>query len=158
MTFFCLKPIFWIHYLTVPLEYLIQTLVLTGPLCSALTSTPYSDATTSRVAHMLDSAAAVGALASPSCPTRGAGGGVAAAASCRSIVATWEVMCCLTLLYGKYRFERAARLKFAATRGRGPVKDAWPPAPVAVQVLIYAAVYLQVASAVWAWLGCGPLA
>ncbi|KAI8470067.1 MAG: hypothetical protein J3K34DRAFT_421648 [Monoraphidium minutum] len=106
---------------------------------------------------MLDAAAAVGALAAPACPPRDGPDAAPAAASCAGMVVAWEVAWCLSLLYGKYRLERAARLKFAAALGWGPVRDAWPPAPGLVQALVHASVYVHVLSALWAWLGCGAL-
>jgi hypothetical protein len=36
------------------------------------------------------------------------------------------------------------------------MRDAWPPAPPLVQVLVHLAVYTHVLSALWAWLGCVP--
>jgi hypothetical protein len=68
----------------------------------------------------------------------------------------WQLLCCGALLYGKYRLERAARVKFAAAGGWGAVRGAWPAAPRGVRVLVHAAVSLQVVIAVWAWLGCAP--
>jgi len=151
------KPLFWLHYITIPLEFVLQTLLLTRPVCAALTSTNYGRATTDGIAQALDAATATGALAAPACPGRGGPGGASAAASCAGMLVAWQVLGCATLLYGKYRLERVARIKFAAACGWGPVGDVWPPAPLVVQAVIHAAVYLQAAAALWAWLGCAPL-
>jgi hypothetical protein len=126
-------------------------------VCRALTSTPYGAAATDAIARALDAATAAGARAAPSCPGRGAPGGASAAVSCAGMVVVWEVMACGLLLYGKYRLERTARIKFAAECGWAPVKSVWPPAPWAVQAVVHAALYLQIAAALWAWLGCAPL-
>lgn len=158
VTVFCLKPVFWVHYITIPLEFLFQTLMLTRPVCASLTATQYGRDTTTRIAKLLDSAAAAGAIAAPSCPPRGGEAGVSAAASCGGMMLTWQVVCCLTLLYGRYRLERGTRLKFAAASGRGPVQDNWPPTPVTVQVVMHVALYTHIASALWAWLGCSSVA
>jgi hypothetical protein len=61
------------------------------------------------------------------------------------------------LLYARYRVERSARRKFAERRNYGRVPDVWPPVPAPVSALLHAAVALQFAAAVWAWLGCAPL-
>ncbi|GBF99147.1 hypothetical protein Rsub_12114 [Raphidocelis subcapitata] len=161
-TVFCLKPLFWVHYITVPLEFAFQTVMLTQPVCAALTATPYGRETSLSAARLLDGVAAAGALAAPACPARGGGaagaaGTADAAASCASIMVAWQLLCCGALLYGKYRLERAARVKFAAAGGWGAVHDAWPAAPRGVRVLVHAAVALQVGIALWAWLGCAPV-
>lgn len=153
---FCVKPVFWVHYITIPLEYAFQTATLTAPVCATLTAAPYGRAVTLRAAALLDAAAAVGALAAPSCPPRGGPGGAPAAAACAGMLRSWEVACCAALLYGKYRLERAARLKFAASMGWGPVRDPWPLAPPLVQVLVHVSVLVHVLCALWVWLGCAP--
>jgi hypothetical protein len=157
-TLFCVKPVFWVLYVTIPLEFLMQTLVLTRPVCAALTATPFGRAATDAVAASLDAATAAASHAAPDCPSRGGGPrGAGAGASCAALMVSWQALMCCVLLYGNYRLARAARVKFAREGGWGEVHDPWPPAPRAVRAAVHAVVLSQAAAALWAWLGCAPL-
>jgi hypothetical protein len=161
-TFFCVKPAFWVLYLTIPLEFLMQTLVLTRPVCAALTSTPFGRDATRAIAASLDAATAAALHAAPACPARGGGsggggGGAPAAAACAGVMVVWQALMCCALLYANYRLARAARVKFALEGGWGGVHNPWPPAPQLVRVVVHVIVFLQAGAALWAWLGCAPL-